>query len=76
VFLVALACFFPAFINTVEGVRGIEDTLIQTARTFRIGWWPTLLRVTAPAAAGWQALCLTPPSRVGTRLPTDLGGGL
>ena len=49
VFIVALACFFPAFTNTIEGVRGIDDTLLETARTFSVGWWRTLFRVIAPA---------------------------
>ena len=36
VFIVALSCFFPVFVNAFDGVRGLDETLLQTARTFRI----------------------------------------
>lgn len=49
IFIVALASFFPAFVNTLAGVGGIDDVLLQTARTFRAGWWRTLVRVILPA---------------------------
>jgi ABC-type nitrate/sulfonate/bicarbonate transport system permease component len=49
VFVVALASFFPALINTMAGVVGVDDVLLQTARTFRVGWGRTLLRVVLPA---------------------------
>jgi ABC-type nitrate/sulfonate/bicarbonate transport system permease component len=47
--VVAMACFFPVFINTLAGVEGIDDVLLQTARTFRIGRGRTLIRVFLPA---------------------------
>ncbi|MGA0594040.1 ABC transporter permease [Enterovirga sp. CN4-39] len=49
IFVVALASFFPALINTMAGVLGVDDVLLQTARTFRIGWTRTMLRVVLPA---------------------------
>lgn len=49
IFIVAFASFFPAFVNTLAGVSGIDDVLLQTARTFRTGWWRTLALVIAPA---------------------------
>ena len=49
VFVVALASFFPALINTMAGVLGIDDVLLQTARTFRVGWRRTVLQVVFPA---------------------------
>ncbi|NNM72574.1 ABC transporter permease [Enterovirga aerilata] len=49
VFVVALASFFPALINTMAGVLGVDDVLLQTARTFRVGWSRTVLRVVLPA---------------------------
>ena len=49
IFVVALASFFPALINTMAGVLGVDDVLMQTARTFRVGWTRTTLRVVLPA---------------------------
>jgi ABC-type nitrate/sulfonate/bicarbonate transport system permease component len=49
IFIVSLASFFPVFTNTLSGVAAIDDTLIQTARTFRVGWARTLLHVVFPA---------------------------
>ena len=49
VFAISLATFFPVFTNTFAGVATVDDTLIQTARTFRTGWARTLLRVILPA---------------------------
>lgn len=50
IFAVALAAFFPVFVNTVGGVRGVDDVVVQTARTFRVGRLRTLLKVVLPAA--------------------------
>lgn len=66
IFIVALASFFPIFTNTFAGVAAIDDTLIQTARTFRTSWVRMLYSVVFPAtlpaiAAGLRtatSLCL------------------
>lgn len=49
IFAISLATFFPVFTNTFSGVATVDDTLIQTARTFRTSWTRTLLRVILPA---------------------------
>jgi ABC-type nitrate/sulfonate/bicarbonate transport system permease component len=49
IFAISLATFFPVFTNTSAGVATVDDTLIQTARTFRTSWARTLLRVILPA---------------------------
>jgi ABC-type nitrate/sulfonate/bicarbonate transport system permease component len=49
IFIISLASFFPVFTNTFSGVAAIDDTLIQTARTFRAGWVRTLVQVVLPA---------------------------
>jgi ABC-type nitrate/sulfonate/bicarbonate transport system permease component len=49
IFIVSLASFFPTFTNTLSGVAAIDDTLIQTARTFRVSWSRTLVSVVLPA---------------------------
>jgi len=50
--IVALGCFFPVLINTLQGVRAVDPTMIDTARTFGHGpltiWWRILLPASAP----------------------------
>ncbi len=48
--IVGLAVFFPVVINTVQGVRGVDPVLIDTARTFGHGPRTILLRVILPAS--------------------------
>lgn len=47
----AYACTWPILLNTVDGVRGVDRILRQTAATFRTGRARTLLRVVLPAAS-------------------------
>jgi len=49
IFIVALASFFPVFTNAFSGVHAVDDTLVQTARTFRVGWYRTMMKVILPA---------------------------
>lgn len=49
IFIVAMASFFPIFSNTFAGVATVDDTLIQTARTFRTPTVRLLARVVFPA---------------------------
>jgi ABC-type nitrate/sulfonate/bicarbonate transport system permease component len=49
IFIVALASFFPVFTNTFAGVAAVDDTLIQTARTFRTSALRMLYGVVFPA---------------------------
>ena len=37
VFLIAFVCVWPVLLNTLDGVRGVEPTLQETARVYRIG---------------------------------------
>jgi ABC-type nitrate/sulfonate/bicarbonate transport system permease component len=48
--IVGLAVFFPVVINTVQGVRGVDPVLINTARTFGHGQRAILLKVILPSA--------------------------
>lgn len=50
VVVVALACFFPVFLNTLSGIAGVDTVLLETAQTFRISRFQTLIRVILPAA--------------------------
>jgi ABC-type nitrate/sulfonate/bicarbonate transport system permease component len=49
--IVALGAFFPIVINTLGGVRGIDPTLLDTARTFRCSRTRTIFGVVLPAIA-------------------------
>jgi ABC-type nitrate/sulfonate/bicarbonate transport system permease component len=49
IFIVMLAVFPPVFINTYGGVRGIDETLLLTARTFGLGRFATLRKIVLPA---------------------------
>ena len=48
--IVGLAVFFPVLINTVQGVRGIDPVLINTARTFGHSRLAILRKVILPAS--------------------------
>jgi NitT/TauT family transport system permease protein len=44
------AAMWPILINTIDGVRSIDPTLIDTGRTFGLGRWKTLRAIILPAA--------------------------
>lgn len=50
IFVVAFATFFPVLVNTIGGVRAVDRTAIDTARTLRAGGLRTVLRVVLPAS--------------------------
>ena len=43
-------CLFPILLNTIDGVRGIEPTLIDTARSYGLGPLERIRRIVLPAA--------------------------
>lgn len=47
--VIALGAFFPILINTVQGVRALEQEYIDTARTFGASTWAILRKVAIPA---------------------------
>ncbi len=47
----AYACAWPILLNTIDGVRSIERTLVDTGRTFGLGRWKILRQIALPAAA-------------------------
>lgn len=51
IFAIALASLFPILISTVDGIRGTEPLLLETARVYRLTRWERLRRVYLPAAA-------------------------
>ena len=48
--IVVLASFFPVLINTKQGVRGVDATFVNTARTFRLSRASVVLKIILPAA--------------------------
>jgi NitT/TauT family transport system permease protein len=50
--LVALVCFFPLFVNTVNGIRRADRELLDACRSFSASRGYLLWRVKIPAAAG------------------------
>ena len=51
IFLIAVVCFFPVLLNAIDGVAGIEPTLLDTTTVYRIGAFDRLRYVILPAAA-------------------------
>ena len=47
---VGLVVFFPILLNTISGVRSVDGTLLDTARTLRIGHRNTLWKIILPSA--------------------------
>ncbi len=47
---IAFFCLFPVLLNTMDGVRGIDPTLIETARSYGIPRLERIGRIVLPAA--------------------------
>jgi NitT/TauT family transport system permease protein len=52
VVLVALVCFFPLFVNTINGIKRTDTELLDACRAFSATRGYLLLHVKLPAAAG------------------------
>jgi len=50
VLICALITFFPTLINTVVGIRNVDEDLRDLMRTLRAGWWQTFRLLELPAA--------------------------
>jgi ABC-type nitrate/sulfonate/bicarbonate transport system permease component len=48
---IAFFCLFPVLLNTIDGVRGIDPTVIDTARSYGIGRLERIGRIVLPAAS-------------------------
>jgi ABC-type nitrate/sulfonate/bicarbonate transport system permease component len=51
VFVIATGALWPILLNTVEGVRGLDPVLKDTARAFRFGRWGRVRRLMLPGAS-------------------------
>jgi ABC-type nitrate/sulfonate/bicarbonate transport system permease component len=51
VLVIVSGCLWPVLLNTVEGVRGLDEVLIDTARSYRLGSLARLTHVTLRGAS-------------------------
>jgi ABC-type nitrate/sulfonate/bicarbonate transport system permease component len=51
IFVIFFSCAWPILLNTIDGVRGLDWVLLNTARTFRLSRLHTIWRVILPAAS-------------------------
>jgi ABC-type nitrate/sulfonate/bicarbonate transport system permease component len=49
--LIAFFCLYPVLLNTIDGVRGIDPTLLDTARSYGVPWHRRIFRLVLPAAS-------------------------
>jgi ABC-type nitrate/sulfonate/bicarbonate transport system permease component len=47
---IAFFCLFPVLLNTIDGVRGIDPTFVETARSYGLGAIERIRRIVVPAA--------------------------
>jgi sulfonate transport system permease protein len=50
IFLIALATFFPVYINTQHGVLSIDTKLLEMGRVYGLNSWGTFRRIVLPGA--------------------------
>jgi ABC-type nitrate/sulfonate/bicarbonate transport system permease component len=51
IFVIAFVCLWPVLLNAVDGVAGVDPTLVDTGRVYRIPGRDRLTHVVLPAAA-------------------------
>ena len=51
IFVIAFVCLWPVLLNAVDGVAGVDPTLVDTGRVYRIPGRDRLRHVVLPAAA-------------------------
>lgn len=51
ILVIVFGCVWPILLNTAEGVRGVDQVLVDTARSCRMRASSRLLKVTLPAAS-------------------------
>jgi putative hydroxymethylpyrimidine transport system permease protein len=48
--VIALICFFPIVVNTLDGLRAVDPAQVKMLRTLGAGRWATLRRLELPSA--------------------------
>ncbi|QEV99084.1 ABC transporter permease [Microbacterium caowuchunii] len=51
VVLIFIGCLWPILLNTVEGVRSVDEVMTATARTYRISGWSRMRYLVLPSAS-------------------------
>src|SRR6187200_2460495 len=64
VFLAAFGAFWPLLVQTMYGVRDVDPVAIDTARSFHVGRFERLYRITLPSAVPYIATGLRIASSV------------
>ena len=64
VFLAAFGAFWPLLVQTIYGVRDVDPVATDTARSFRLGTFERLYRITLPSAMPYIATGLRISSTV------------
>ena len=63
-FLASFGAFWPLLVQTMYGVRDVDPVAIETARSFGVGWFERLHRITLPSAVPYIATGLRISSTV------------
>jgi sulfonate transport system permease protein len=50
VFLIALGCMFPVYINTYGAIRGVDGKLVEAGQTFGLSRWGLVRKVILPGS--------------------------
>ncbi len=50
VFIMVYVAFFPLLLNTIAGVRNVDQKLVNAARTMGVHGWPLMRQVIVPSA--------------------------
>ncbi len=50
IFIIVFGCTWPILLNTIDGVRGIRESITDTARAYRLKGWLYVRTVLIPAA--------------------------
>ncbi|MCH4247121.1 MAG: ABC transporter permease [Acinetobacter populi] len=50
ILLIAMACFFPTYINVFAGIRNADNRLIEMAKTMNVKRWVIVRHILLPAA--------------------------
>ncbi|MBG0566411.1 ABC transporter permease [Actinoplanes aureus] len=77
IMLIMQGALWPLLIQTSYGVRDIDRVVLDTARSYRLGWWRRVVFVRLPAALPIvaSALKLAAASAFAVALVTELIGG-
>jgi len=49
VFIILIGAVWPILLNTIDGVRGVDQGMLEMARAYRVGRWARIRRIVVPA---------------------------